>query len=180
MILSPYFWLAALIAALVIFGTGYDLGDKHARNKAAAEQLEAVAETREQAIKQAQADQETAKNYEAAREKVRTVYVTVKEKANANIKNNPDYNHCSLDDDGLRLYNSRPADTSPTATGADSRVSGSAGRTGWRTIHDSGEQSGAIANVLRLPGTPQSASGVGTGIGGTGTAETIAQADVTQ
>lgn len=176
MTLSPYFWLAALIAALVIFGTGYDLGDKHARNKAAAEQLEAVAEAREQATKQAQADQETAQNYETIREKVRTVYVTVKEKANANIKNNPDYDHCSLDDDGLRLYNSRPADTSPAPTGADSRVSGSAGRTGWQTINDSGKQPGALADVLRLSGTPQSASGMG----GTGTAQTIARADVAQ
>lgn len=176
MILSPYFWLAALIAALVIFGTGYDLGNKHARNKAAAEQLQAVAEAREQATKLAQADQQTAQNYEAAREKVRIKYVTIKEKANANIQKNPEYGHCGLDDDGLRLYNSRPAPITPTATGADSRVSGSAGRTGWQTLDDSGKQSGALANVLRLPGTSQSAGGMG----GTGTAQTIAQADVVQ
>lgn len=176
MTLSPYFWLAALIAALVIFGTGYDLGDKHAQNKAAAEQLQAVAEAREQAAKLAQADQQTAQNYETAREKVRTVYVTIKEKANANIQKNPGYGHCSLDDDGLRLYNSRPAATAPAPTGSDSRVSGSAGRTGRQTLDDSDKQPGALADVLRLPGAPQGSGGMG----GTGTAETIAQADVVQ
>lgn len=176
MTLSPSFWLAALVAALGIFGTGYHNGYKHANDHAEALKLQAVAKANEQAIKQAKADQKTAQNYENARERVRTVYVTIKEKAYENIAKHPDYDQCSLDADGLRLYNSHPTDTSPAATGADSRMPGSADGTGWQTLDNPDKQPGTGADVLRLPGAPQSAGGMG----GTGTAKTIAQADAAQ
>ena len=179
MILSPYFWLAVLISALVLFGSGYDLGGKHARNKAAADQREAFAEAHEQAIEQAKADQKTAQKYEVARETVRTVYVKVKEKVRENIAQNPDYANCSLNADGLRLYNARPGDAKNTTGSPDSTVPGSAGRTGWQTIDDSGKQPGAIPDVLRLPGTAQGIIGMGGAIGGTGTTETLALVDAT-
>lgn len=170
MITSPYFWLALIIMTLVIFGSGYDLGAKHARNKAAAEQLEAVAEARIDAIEQVQIDQKTAQNYEADRETVRIIYVKAKEKAHENIENHPEYGNCSLDDDGLQLYNSHPGRTTPSPASPDSRVSGSAGSIGWQDLDDSNEQPGALADVLRLPSTPQGIIGMG-GIGGTGTSE---------
>ena len=167
MITSPYFWIALMIMGLVIFGSGYDLGAKHARNKAAAEQLEAVAEARIDAIEQAKADQKTAQNYEETRETVRTIYVKAKEKAHENIENHPEYADCGLDPDGLRLYNSHPGRAAPTSASPDSRVSGSAGSIEWQDLDDSNEQPGALADVLRLPGAPQSIIGMG-GIGGTG------------
>ena len=169
MITSPYFWIALMIMGLVIFGSGYDLGAKHARNKAAAEQLEAVAEARIEAIEQAKADQQTAQNYEADRETVRIIYVKAKEKAHENIENSPEYGNCGLDDDGLQLYNSHPGRTTPSSASPDGRVSGSAGSGGWETINYFDEQPGAVSDVLRLPGAPQSIIGMG-GIGGTGAA----------
>lgn len=160
MITSPYFWLALLIMGLVIFGSGYDLGAKHMRNKAAEEQLEAVAQARIEAIEQAKADQQTAQNYEATRETVRTIYVKAKENAHANIEKHPEYDRCELDADGLRLYNARPGDSQTPASGADGTLPGFAGRTGWETISDPEQQPGTLADVLRLPNAPQSAVGL--------------------
>lgn len=148
MITSPYFWLALMIMALVIFGSGYDLGAKHMRNKADAEQLEAVEQARMDAIEQAKADQKNAQNYEVARETVRIVYVKAKEKAHENIQNHPEYADCGLDPDGLQLYNSHPGRAAPSTTGTDGRVSGSAGSAGWQTLDDFSEQPGARADVL--------------------------------
>lgn len=157
---SPWFWLALLIMALVIFGKGYDVGARHAREHAAAEQLEAVAHAREQAAEIAKADLQTAQNYEAARETVRTVYVKVKEKANANITKNPGYADCSLDADGLRLYNSHPGRTEDSTSSADSRMPRSSVSDGWETVDDTAKQHGTLANVLRLPSSTQSLGGL--------------------
>lgn len=161
MIASPYFWLGLLIAFLVVFGSGYDLGAKHARNKAAAEQLEAVSEARINAIEQAKADQQTAQNYETTRETVRTVYIKIKEQAHENIEKHPEYADCGLNADGLRLYNNRPADPAPAASGADGTLPGFAGSAGWETINDPEQQPGTLATVLRLPGASQGAIGLG-------------------
>lgn len=176
MILSPYFWLGALLALLFTFGGGYVAGYKHAREYAASQQLIAVEKAKQEAIEQARADQQIAQEYEVERETVRTIYVKVKEKARENIKNHPDYDQCSLDPVGLQLYNAHPRDSEDPTSSADSRVSGSAGRSGWQTLNDSDKQPGASADVLRLPGAPQGVIGMG-GIGGTGSEETLAQVD---
>lgn len=177
MITSPYFWLVLLLTLFVFFAGGYQQGAKNTRNQMAAEQLQAVAQARIEAIEQAKADQITAQNYEEKRETVRIIYLKAKEKARENIENNPEYGNCSLDTDGLWLYNSHPGRTSPGATGTDGAVSGSAGGGGWQDLNDPFEQPGAGADVLRLPGAPQSIIGMG-GIGGTGApANQIAQAN---
>ena len=152
---SPWFWLALLIMAMVIFGKGYDTGARHARNHAAAEQLIAVQEARLDAIKQAKADQQTAKDYEKAREKVRTVYVNIKEKAHENIENNVGYAECGLDPDGLQLYNAHPGRAQNPTGSPDSRVSGSPASERWQALDDPDEQPGAVATVLRLSSAPQ-------------------------
>ncbi|SFF13677.1 hypothetical protein [Nitrosomonas sp. Nm166] len=161
MILSPYFWLAALIFVLLTAGGGYVTGYKHAREYAAAQQLQAVEKARQEAIEQAKRDQQTAQKYESARETVRTVYVKIKEKAHENIKNHPDYDRCELDPVGLQLYNARPPDAQDSTGSTDRRVSGSAERTGRQALDNPSEQPGASADVLRLPGTPQSIVGMG-------------------
>jgi hypothetical protein len=162
---SPWFWLTLLIAALVIFGKGYDTGSRHAREHAAAQQLEAVAEAKEQAAEQAETDQQTAENYEVARERVRTVFVKIKEQAHDNINKNPDYDQCGLDADGLRLYNSHPGGAENPASGADSAVPGSTGLAGRQTVNDFEQQLGAVTDVLRLPAAPQGAIGLGAATG---------------
>lgn len=175
MIISPYFWLGLLIALLVTFGSGYDLGGEHARNNAAADQLEAVEQARLEGIEQAKTDLGTAERYEEARETVRTVYVTIKEKARENIEKHPEYADCGLDADGLRLYNERPGRTENPPGVIDSRVSGSASGSGWPVVYDLDRQPGALATVLRLPGAPQSIVGMGN-VAGQGKAQEIAQA----
>ncbi len=154
MILSPYFWLAVLIAALTIFGAGYHNGYKHANDHAEALKLQAVAKAQKKAEIQAQRDQQTAQNYETARETVRTVYVTIKEKARENIEKHPDYADCGLDADGLRLYNHRPNNGTPAGAVTDGILPGFAGRPGWQAVDDTGQQPGTLATVLRLPSTP--------------------------
>lgn len=157
---SPWFWLALLIMGLVIFGKGYDTGARQARDHAAAEQLIAVQEARLDAIKQAKADQQTAKDYEKAREKVRTVYVNIKEKAHENIENNANYAECGLDPDGLQLYNAHPGRAKNPTGSPDSRVSGSPASERRQALDDPDEQPGTLATVLRLPGAPQSVIGM--------------------
>lgn len=154
MILSPYFWLAVLLAALTIFGTGYHNGYQHANDHAEALKLQAVAKVQKQAEKQAKRDQKIAQNYETARETVRTVYVTIKEKARENIEKHPDYADCGLDADGLRLYNHKPNAGAPAAPSADGAMPGFAGRAGWQAVDDYGKQPGTRATVLRLPSAP--------------------------
>ena len=119
----PYLLLAVLLAILASFGGGYWLGADHCETAHDAEQFKVMQEIQIAAEKQAEEDQQTARRYETARETVRTVYVKVKEKANENIENNHGYADCSLDADGLRLYNTRPVVAPDTAGGTDRAMS---------------------------------------------------------
>ncbi len=166
LLFSPWFWLAVLLSAGSIFGTGYYYGGKHTLTHEKTKQLEAEHRVRKIEVAQAKIDQKTAQEYEVVREKVRTVYVTVKEKANENIDNNPGYAECGLDADGLRLYNAKPGTNATLSTsGLDSPMSRFASRNQWTTRYDSGEQSGTLRNVLRLPGASQGFVGMGNPFG---------------
>ncbi|AKH36885.1 MULTISPECIES: hypothetical protein [Nitrosomonas] len=165
---SPYFWLAILLGAFTLLGIGYYQGHRNGKNACLARQAfaieEAVKKAQEQAIDQAKAELKTTQGFETARETVRTVYVKIKEKADENIDQNNGYGDCSLDDDGLHLYNSRPFASvpNPPASGlADLPLPGSAdccGRTAGDLI---AQQPGALGTVLRVPGETQSAGGMG-------------------
>lgn len=185
MMLSPWFWIAVLVSAMSLFGGGYYLGDKHATNACAAEKLELTNEANQAAIEQASEDQQTAKQYEESREKVRTVYIKVKEKARENVNKNPTYDHCGLDDDGLRLYNSRPDAATPSASGPHSALPGSSSSAGRKIVNHSAEQLGALTDVLRLSREAQSAIELGEqlkpgGIGGTGKTQKMTLEDRAQ
>lgn len=177
--MSPYILIAAIIAALSLFGSGYYLGDEHATNACAAEKLEAAVDQGEAVVEQAKEDHKIEENHEVAREKVRIVYIKIKEKARANIDKNPGYAHCGLDADGLRLYNSRPNAAAPPATGVDSTVPGSAGSDGRPIEYDTRKQLGALADVLRLSSQAQIAGRLDE-IGGTGAAEEMRPEDRAQ
>jgi hypothetical protein len=166
MLMNPYVVGGLLIAILITFGTGYQTGYKHANDHNKAEQLDVVVEAQEIAKAQAETDQQTAQNYEAARETVRAVYVKIKENAHANIENHPDYADCGLDADGLRLYNANPNHPEAAATGADRPVSGFASGPGWQIGNDFAKQPGTLADVLRLPSATQSVVGMGAAAAG--------------
>lgn len=160
MILSPYFWIAVLLAAISIFSTGYHNGYKHANDHSESLKLQAVVKAQKQAIEQAKADQKTAQEYESAREVVRTVYVKIKERANENIQNN-NYDNCSLDADGLRIYNAHPNAAENPAPVTDIRVPEPTRRPKREIIDHPIEQHRALSALLRLPGTSQSIVRVG-------------------
>ncbi|MBL8500676.1 MAG: hypothetical protein JNL77_08875 [Nitrosomonas sp.] len=173
MIFNPYALLGLLVAFLITFGTGYHNGYKRANDHAEALKLQAVIKAQKQAAEQARKDAQIAQSYEIERETVRTIYVKVKEKARENIEKHPEYADCSLDPDGLRLYNARPGTAEDTTAILDGRVSGSASGTGWPVVDDSVQQPGALATVLRLPGAPQIVVGMGD-LARAGKTETIA------
>ncbi len=167
---SPYPWLVVLVllGASTLFGIGYQHGHENGRNGCLADQASAleaaVKQAQAEAIAQTRAELQVSREFETAREQVRTVYIKVKEKANENIDRNSGYGDCSLDADGLRLYNARPAASVPIppATGRiDLPVSGSAGRSGRSAGDPLQEQPGAVGAVLRMPGAAQSAGGMG-------------------
>lgn len=168
MIFNPYALLGLLVAFLITFGTGYHNGYKHANDHADALKLQAVVIAQKKAAEQAKKDAQTAQRYETARETVRTVYVKIKEKARENIEKHPEYADCSLDADGLRLYNERPGRAENPPSSPDGRVPGSAGSLGWQTLDDPDQQPGALTTLLRLPGASQSAFGMGDIAGGDG------------
>ncbi|AKH37285.1 MULTISPECIES: hypothetical protein [Nitrosomonas] len=164
---SPYLWLAVILWSSTMLGMGYYQGHQHGKNGCLADQAvaleEAIQQAQGQALEQAKAELKTTQEFETAREKVRTVYVKIKEKADENIEHNPDYDHCSLDADGLRLYNARPTSTSstPATDLADSPLSGSAGLSRRTAFDPVAQQPGALSDVLRVPGETQGAGGVG-------------------
>ena len=159
---SPWFWLALIVSVLALTGTGFHYGFKYAKADTAKEQQAAQIIADEQSKKQAHADRETEKTFEAARETVRTVYIKVREKANENIINNPDYRECGLDADGLRFYNTKPATAGADAVGSiNGGLPGSATRNQWQAGYDLAQQHRARGTVLRVPGETQSAGGLG-------------------
>lgn len=164
--MNPYLLLGALIMVLVACVTGYAVGGKHMKNALQAEQADvlrnAIIDTYRQAKEQDAADHEVQASFETARETVRTVYIKVKEKTDENIALNNGYGDCSLDDDGLRLYNTRPNTSSPPASGiADVTLPGFAGRSGRQAGDPPQEQPGALGPLLRMPGETQVVSGMG-------------------
>ncbi|ARO88159.1 hypothetical protein EBAPG3_010435 [Nitrosospira lacus] len=140
MIASPYFWIALLAGALAISGGSYYYGGKHARDAAKAAQFVELSDAVGKAIAKIKTITKELDKYEATREKVRVVYRTIKEKADANIDKNPGYAECGLDADGLRLYNARPADIESGAPIPDNSVPGSPPGVGREAVHDPEEQ----------------------------------------
>lgn len=164
--MNPYLLLAVLIMGLVASAASYTLGSKHMKDAMKAEQADvlrnAIIDTYQLAKEQAAADHEAQASFENVRETVRTVYVKVKDKADENISHNNGYSDCSLDDDGLRLYNTRPSASSPPDTAlADFPLSGFTGRSGREAGDPTQEQPGTLGPLLRMPGETQGALGMG-------------------
>jgi len=168
MLISPYLWLAVLLAAFTLLGVGYYQGHENGRNGCLADQASAldaaIKQAQTEAIEQARAELKSTQTFETARETVRTVYIKVKEKADENIDQNSGYGDCALDADGLRLYNAKPAAPVPIppATGLiNLPLSGSAGSTRRSAGDPVAQQPGALGALLRMPGETQSAGRMG-------------------
>lgn len=107
---TPYRILALLLLALACGGFGYVQGvSRESDRRDAAElkqtRLDVVAADKESARRE-----KIGARRETAREAIRVVYRTIKEKADENIKNNAAaYAACGLDADGLREWNAANA-----------------------------------------------------------------------
>lgn len=154
---NPAFWWAALLNVIVLFGSGYAIGNKHASSACVA------AKTKAQQAAQTKVDEtntrreEVVQAREVSRERIRVVYRTIKEKADEN----PVAADCGLDADSLRLWNAansggaaplsgEPDYTLPAA--ATGKV-GQIGRLAFQPRRDDGA-GGAV------PGSAEQAGGV--------------------
>lgn len=108
MLPNPWMILAAVVFLLVSHGWAFNEGEKYKSNEIKAEQLEATNEAVELADKQIVADNKRAAQEIQVQEKIKIEYRYIREKANENIDKKSGYADCGLDDDGLRLFNSRP------------------------------------------------------------------------
>lgn len=107
--MNPYLLAGALVFFAVSHSWAYYEGSKHTANEYKAEQLELQAKLNEAAEKQAEYDQNIALAESKTQESVKIVYRTIREKVNDNNEKNRGYGDCSLDADGLSIYNYNPA-----------------------------------------------------------------------
>jgi hypothetical protein len=107
--INPYILIALIVSFVLSNGYAYHTGGNHMKNSIKAEQLEANNEAIVLAEVQATEDSTLIRVVEVEKEVVRNVYIKVRDKVNENIENNPNYAECSLDADGLRLFNSSAA-----------------------------------------------------------------------
>ncbi len=103
--MNPWALLGILIAALALFGGGYKMGDHNATNACIAGQAKGVQAAQTAANTETDRREVIAAKREASHEEIRVIYKTIKEKSDENVKQNPAYNTCGLDADGLRVWN---------------------------------------------------------------------------
>ena len=113
MIPNPWVILAAVIFLLVSHTWALHEGKKIEANAIKAEQLDATNKAIEQADAQAVADNKLSAKEIKVQEKIKIEYRYIREKTNENIEKNDSYADCSLDADGLRIFNSGTATEAP-------------------------------------------------------------------
>jgi len=150
-LVNPGFWLAVLLAALALFGSGYAAGKKHASSACVADQAQAQQAAQAKVDETNAMREQVAQSRETSREQIRIVYRTIREKADE-LKTTPHPNPlpasgargndfaCGLDADSLRLWNAANAGNpapvfgkldyrlSSAATGQVGQVGGLAGQ----------------------------------------------------
>jgi len=123
MLLDPRFWLATLIAALVLFSSGYASGNKAASSACVSGQAKAQQKAQDSADEINDFKEKVSRLRETSREQIRVTYRNIKEKADETI---PHLNDCSLDADGMREWNAANSGSIKTMRSQpDYRLSGS-------------------------------------------------------
>ena len=162
---NPTFWLVELVIAAALLMSGYGFGQKTASSACAVAQAQAQQALQAKADETSERREKVAQSREVAREQIRVVYRTIKEKADENIKNNPEFNNCGLDADGLRLWNAANDGSLKTLRGeSDSSVpSATTGPFGQSDgpVPESHRVDGAVQPV---PGSTGEAGGMRTGV----------------
>lgn len=160
MIPLSYRILASLVLVMAVFAAGLWAGKDYAKTKCVAGQVAAqgaavVATAKEDARREAIGTQR-----ETSGERIRIVYKNLREQADEIVKNNPEFNACGLDADGLRLWNSANA-------GAAAPVPGEPDFTLYRTATSQvGEADGPAGESHRGDGVVQPVPGQAGQVGG--------------
>lgn len=103
--MNPWVMLGMLVAALALFGGGYKTGSHNADNACVAGQAKGVKAAQTAANTETDRREVIAAKRETSHEEIRVIYKTINRKADENVKQNPAYNTCGLDADGLREWN---------------------------------------------------------------------------
>lgn len=162
--LAPFRLWIMLAAAAALFGSGVYSGHRYASNACAADKVAAIARAIEQADAIAKQDAEVLDTHEQGRERVRTVFQTIREEVIRYVENHAgDAGEC-LSPDGLRLW--RAANAGPAAAGAagqpDYTLSGGpADATLGTRGAPAGQPYGSGGELSRVPGTAPGLVGLG-------------------
>jgi hypothetical protein len=163
LLLNPYAQLALLLAMLAVGAAGYRAGVTHAEDACAAGKLAAVSRAIEQANAVAEQDAEVLTGHEQQRERIRTVFQTIRERVSRYVENHAgDAGEC-LDADGLRIWREANAGRAEAASAPepDYSLPGPAAATIGARGGLAGQPRAGGGVVLRLPGTAPGAGGVG-------------------
>jgi hypothetical protein len=153
--------LLFLITGAALFIGGYLTGASDGRTGCVTTQAQA------QQAGQAVADKETSRREnigeqrEASRERIRVVYIRLKEKVDENVKHNPAVNDCGLDADGLRNWNAANAgETPPVLQEPDYRLPSAASGQVWKVEGLVPQPHRGDGAVHAVPGSAEEAGGV--------------------
>lgn len=156
-LLNPAFWLGVLLAAMALFGSGYAAGSKHASSACSASQAKAQQAAHAKADEINTHREQVAQSREVAREQIRVVYRTLKEKADET----PVSTDCGLDADGLRIWNAANAGTTTPVLGEpDYRLPSAATSSIWPVERFAAKPFGGDGAVQPVPRPDEQAEGV--------------------
>lgn len=160
-LLNPGFWLVVLLAAMALFGSGYAAGSKHASSACIADQAKAQKAVQVVVDETNAHREQVAQSREVAREQIRVVYRTIKEKADESVKDNPEFNDCGLDADGLRNWNAANASAAPAMRGEpDYGLLDAATSQVWKVDRFVSEPHRSNGDVRAVPRSTQEAGGM--------------------
>jgi hypothetical protein len=105
------------VVVLALMGGAYWVGERNGENACVAAQAKVVQVEQVAANKESDRREVIGVERETAREQIRIVYRTIREKADETVKNDPEIIACGLDADGLREWNAANSGGTQTLPG---------------------------------------------------------------
>lgn len=161
LLLNPYMLIGLLAFVAAVGAGGYSAGHRHATNACAADKAASLTRAIEQAEAVAAQDAEVLGAHEDKRERIRTVFQTIREEVTRYVQTHAgDAGEC-LDPDGMRLWLAANNASPATAPRPDYTLPGPAAATIGTRGGLAGQPRAGGGAVSRMPGTAPSAGGVG-------------------
>lgn len=151
--------LAILLLALACLSAGVVGGMRIESNKRDAEYVKQLRSSIVVSNKESDRREAVGAQREVVREKIRVVYVKIKNKALDNVDKNTDkYADCGLDDDGLRIWNAANSGSAETLPGkSDSAMPGTESGAVGESVRPAGESRGGYGTGGAMPGSTEKA-----------------------